>query len=255
MNLHRFICRLILLTIMLFISCSTPEKQNSNSCDTKAADVQLPFAGCWVSEDYVNNIHQFKSPKKAQDNAQFIIIPDKTLQRTRMVYNFHDGGPDLEVIKTLKGFELWQIVEDSLVSINNSIEIISETKIRIGQTPFVKVDAVKEDNTELIVEELLVKGVYLTIDGKKAEFKKDGSLSGLDEFHHYRVVTDYYDKGLQVDQISLGKSENDGEWFGFRFNNDTFKIYQLNCIAFDSTPDDCNEVEFGELRYKLIKLK
>lgn len=243
----------ILFAIAFFVCCSSPEKQNNNSELSETVDDHIPFAGSWVNEEYLNSIRQFKSPKQAQGEALFTVMPDKMQQHTMMITGFHEGGPYLEVVKGLHGFELWYT--EGTRALYGIIEIISETKIKIDKTIFVKVNAAKDEDRELIVEELLFKGTYQTGDGKKVELKKNGTLLGFSEFYYYRVMDDYYDVGSQVDQLLLGKSKTDAEPFGFKFNNDTLKIYQLNCLAFDSTSNTCGIVEFGALKFVLVKEK
>jgi hypothetical protein len=241
-----------LITAFL-ISCSPGEKQNSNSEIIQTAAVELPLAGCWISEGYFKSIRQFKSPNKAQNGAQFIVLPARTLEPTTMIYNFHEGSPNLKVIKEKNNFELCQIDDNNLDTVHTPIEIISETKIKIGNSTFIKIDAARKGNHELVLEELLFKGTYLTKDGNEIEFKKNGRITGLNEFQYYEITEDYYDAGFQVDQVGLGKTEETLIPFGFKFNKDTLNIYQLHCL--ENAAGRCTEVEFGALTYKLVKLK
>jgi hypothetical protein len=184
-----------------------------------------------------------------------------------MIYNFHEGGEFLTVLKNETSYELWQVYNDSITKRENVIEIISPREIKIGDKNFVKIHpiigkdifSVSRENQPLILEEILFKGNYITADGKNVEFKNDGNLISLDNYHYYVPVDDYYDEGMQVDQIGLTHSDNDSikwkdlEWFGFKFNEDTLALYKLNCVAFDSTSQNCGIVEYGDLIYKLFR--
>ena len=73
----------------------------------------------------------------------------------------------------------------------------------------------------------------------------------MDNFKYYRPEIDYYDAGMDIDQVGLGNSQNELEWFGFKFKKDTLELYKLNCLTFDSAENRCVEVDYGQLSYKL----
>ena len=53
----------------------------------------IPFNGLWVNEHYVNEIRQGKPLRESQDTGtRCIVIPTRTLQVTRCIYGFHEGG-------------------------------------------------------------------------------------------------------------------------------------------------------------------
>ena len=239
----------------LLFSCSSNDRQQdgetSISADFKKLDTTVSFSGCWLSEDYYNSIREFNSPKKAQDGSQFMVVPDRTLQQTIMIYNFHEGGPFLKILKHGDNYEIWEVQDDSLTQQLYTIEVISETEIKLGDKIFVKINPLKNQDTQQILEEILFKGQYTNSDGKTIEFKSNGQLIGLDNFKFYDPIIDYFDAGMQVDQVGLGSSQKDLGWYGFKFNKDTLELYTLNCLTFDSTDNRCVEVDYGQLTYKL----
>jgi hypothetical protein len=254
----------IIITILLF-SCSSTNNQENNitataPVDFKKLDTLIPFSGYWLSEEYFNNIKKYKSPKKAQDNSEFIFIPNRTLKPAMLVMDFHEGDPELTILKNGTKYQMWALHDDGIsessneLSIFNSndIQIISPTKIKIGDKSFVKINGITtNENRFKILEEILFQGQYTNASGNSIEFKNNGEVIGLDSFHYYQPNEDYYDEGMQVDQVSLGKAEKDLDWFGFKFKNDTLELYKLKCNAFDSTSHNCGEVELGQLIYKL----
>lgn len=244
-----------ILTTGLLLSCSSSDKQENDktvtSVDIKTFDTTIYFAGTWLSEDYFNSINKFKSPKLAQDGSSFISIPDRTLKKTMMIANFHEGGPSLTILKNQDKYQIWEMQDDSIVGLTGDIEVISDTKIKINDKNFIKINPFTSDDYFKILEEILFKGVYTDSNGKNIEFKNNGEIVGLDKFHYYRPLDDYFDSGSQVDQISLSTIEKEYNWFGFKFNNDTLEIYKLNCLQMDSVNNDCVIVENGELKYKL----
>lgn len=250
-----------ILTFVLLYSCSTnsgQEKINTAiSVDFKKLDTTISFNGNWLSEDYFNNIIKYKSPKKAQDSSKFIIIPDSTLKPTFMIYNFHEGGAALTILKHSEKYEIWEVQGDSITQQSGDIQILSPTKMKIGTENFVKINSISDQGNFMILEEILFKGIYSNSEGnKKIEFKNNGELSGLADYHFYSPDIDYFDAGMQVDQIRLSKIKNDYEncdTFGFKFNKDTLELYKLNILNYDSINKMPVEVEYGQLFYKLNK--
>lgn len=245
------------MTIAVLISCTSTERKTEQKSATnfKSKDTLISFTGHWLSKDYLESINNFKSPKKAQDNSEYIYIPERTLKQTIMISNFHEGGTALTVLSNAEQFELWEVLEDSLAQLIDKIKIIDNNNIKIGTRFFVKINPIKSNNGSLILGEILFKGIYTNSTGTRIEFKNDGHVSGLDNFKVYDPTIDYFDAGMQVDQIGLGDNKKDLEYFGFKFNNDTLELYKLNCLTFDSTDNMCIEVDFGELIHKLWKKK
>lgn len=257
-NYHMAMRSIIFLTIVgLLSSCTPNDKKQNRSINLKdqfkSFDTIVSFSGCWLSEDYYNSIMQFKSPKRAQDGSQFVFIPNRTLQQTVMIYDFHEGGEFMKLLKHGNSYEFWGFQEDSLTQELYSVEIISTTKIKLGEKTFVKINPVNGKYNYRILEEILFEGKYVGFDGKSIEFKPNGQVIGLDDFTYYEPIIDYFDAGMQVDQVGLGNSENDLDLFGFKFNNDTLEIYTLNCLSFEGTDNKCVEVDYGELKYKLLR--
>jgi hypothetical protein len=192
------------------------------------------LVGCWITEDYFNSINEFKSPQKAQDGSLFFVIYDTTRNETMMIYNFHEGAP--------------QSLKD--------IQVISPTTIKLADKIFVRINALPKENNYRILEEILFKGRYTTTEGEKVEFKNNGQVEGLGNFHFYSALIDYYDEGRQVDQVLFWKESKDkSEYYGFEFKADTLELYKLHCLEFDGTSNACGVVEFGQLIYKLYKTK
>lgn len=253
---------IILLTWQLLASCSTAGKQERVATTSKGfrtLDTTIHFAGYWLSEAYFNSINKDKSPKKAQEGSEdcFIVIPDRTLKKTMMIWNFHEGSGDFTVLKNDDKYQLCEVVEDG-INPQKDIEVIAENKIKIGNKFFVKITPyAKADNASnpLILEAILFSGKYQSNSGTIVEFKNNGQVTGLGNYQYYEPLIDYMDAGLQVDQVRLGESEKKNNLFGFKFKLDTLLIYQLNCIEYDSTNQQCGLVDYGQLKYKLVRAK
>ncbi len=244
---------LIIVAGLIFSCGSNKKKQDAaiiSTEDYKKLDTVLYFSGYWLSEDYFNSIQEFHSPRRAQDGSQFIVIPNNTLQQTIMIYNFHEGGSFLKLLKNEENYEVWEVQDDSLTQMLYLVEFVSPEKIKLGDKTFVKISHQTDQDNHQILEEILFKGEYVNSEGKSIEFKPNGRLVGLENFTYYQPAIDYFDAGMQVDQIGLGNSQKDLEWYGFKFNSDTLEIYRLNCLTFDSTMNSCVEVNFGQLKYK-----
>lgn len=247
-----------LLAIWMFSSCSSSDSQehSNSSIDFKTFETPIPYNGDWICEDYFNSIQEYKSPKKAQDNSVFIRIPDKTLKPTMMIYNFHEGGSPLTILKKENIFQIWETQDDTLSQFLNVIESVSENKIKIGEHNFIKINSAKTNGDIKILEEMLFRNEYINNATKDIiEFRNTGELIGLGSYTFYKPNYDYYDQGLQVDQVGLGKTEDDIEWFGFKFQDGALELYKLKCVEFDSTSKNCGVVVLGELTYKLWQKK
>lgn len=241
-------------------SCSSNDSKESNNIvtvkDIKSFDTTISFSGYWLSETYFNSIKRNNSPRQAQDGSLFIFIPAKTLKTTMMIANFHEGGPLLTILKNIDKYQAWEIQDDSIIQAVFDIQVLSQDKIKIGDNSFVKISPIEKDGHRFILEDILFQGQYISTDNKTIEFTKNGQVKGLGNYEFYSPIIDYIDAGMQVDQIGLGTSENDLEYFGFKFKQDTLELYKLKCLTVDSTDNNrCVEVDFGQLLYKLCRKK
>ncbi|RDB06674.1 hypothetical protein [Runella aurantiaca] len=259
------ILSLLLVLGVLVTSCSKPEQQQGESAasttpDFKTTTVALPFSGYWLSESYFNDIKTHQSPQKSQEGSEevFVVIPDSTLQPTMMVWNFHEGSEEITVLKKDGAYQLYEVVIDSLTRALKDIKIISPTKIEIGNKAFVKISPhakPNEKNNPFILEEILFKGKYSLADGKEVEFKNNGEVTGLENYRYYQPAIDYIGPGLQIDQVSLSSTEDRKEWMAFKFRGDTLRIYQIKCIEFDKSNNECGLADFGALKHTLVRKK
>ena len=247
------------MTIGFLFSCSSVDRRKnglkSSTEDFKKLDTIVSISGCWLSEDYFNSINEFKSPLKSQDGSLYIIIPDRTLKKTTMIFNFHEGGTSLEILKNNDHYEIWEIQEDSLTQRVYKVKIISPTKISLDDKYFVKISSSTDTDNHRILEEVLFKGIYRDVNNNRVEFEDNGEIIGLNNFNFYVPVIDYYDEGMQVDQIRLGSTKNDLDYYGFKFIGDTLELYKLHCLEFDSTSNNCGVVEYGQIIHKIWRQK
>lgn len=239
-------------------SPSQPAKQEAGkdslrqtSSGYKTLDTEVPFAGVWVNEDYIEKIKRSQSPVRSQHVMQScIVIPGRTLQTTRMIAGFHEGGPDVAVGKDGDQYYLFSSTSA------DSIQVISPERIKIKDHYFNKL--VHGDSTRGnwgILEEILFKGQYQLENGKTVTFKEDGTVTGLDDFTTYIAVIDYTgtETPSDVSLIQLGKPDEQSEEYGYRFAKDTLYIHKTQLKLDNDHKYD--HVVFAEQVYKLIKLK
>ncbi len=247
----------VLTTFILLISCRPDSKSSVNKAsaalDVKSLQAPVPYSGNWLSEDYLNKINQHQSPRKAQEGSEdcYIHIPGITLVPTFMAYNFHETGPDLVTIKDNEQYQLWEKQADSLIKKVYTIEVLSLDKIKLGDKVFVKIHSDSQNKEPRILEEILFKGKYTTKEGSPVEFKNNGEISGLENYKYYSPVLDYFDAGLQIDQVGLGMTKEKLDYFGFKFSNDGLTLYKIKCVTYDDAEKRCVEVDFGEKVYIL----
>src|SRR5688572_26877102 len=97
---------LFFLSAFAFLSCnssSKPTEETTGTNDTietaetevafKSLSSPVPYAGSWISQDYLQIIQKDQSPRKAQETSEevFITLPANTLKPATMVYNFHEA--------------------------------------------------------------------------------------------------------------------------------------------------------------------
>ncbi|WP_428657923.1 hypothetical protein [Runella sp.] len=254
----------VLILSVLIAACSKPDQKETTTAaasgDFKKLDTALSFAGYWLSESYYNGIITGRSPQKIQEGSEdcFVVIPEKTLKPAMMVWNFHEGSNEMTVLKNGSAYQLYEKMGDSLTRYLKDIKVISPDKIQIGAKNFVKITPYakpNEQNNPLILEEILFKGTYRSTDGKEVEFKNNGEVTGLENYRYYQPALDYIGPGLQVDQVSLSATEGKKEWLAFKFRQDSLLIYQIKCVEFDKTNNECGLADFGALKYTLVRKK
>lgn len=248
-----------ILAAATLLSCGSDTKPAQQSAapaiDLKTNSVPVPFAGNWISEEYLNKIRENQSPRKAQEGSEecFIQLPDNTLRPATMVINFHEGLSDLVTVSNNGTFQLWDKQGDTLSSPLYTIQPLSADSIKIGDKLFIKINPTATNNDPRILEEILFKGTYSTKKGERIEFKPNGEVSGLGKYKFYEPVIDYFDAGLQVDQVGLGETVDKLEYFGFKFKKDKLELYKLKCNAYDDIDNRCVDVSFGEKLHELQK--
>lgn len=254
----------LLLLSALFVACSKSGQQESATAsvavDFTKLDTALSFAGYWLSESYFNDINTHRSPQKSQEGSEdcFVVIPERTLQPTMMVWNFHEGSEEITVVKKGPQYQLYEFRAAGPGSYQKDITVISADKLKIGDKTFVKITPYAKPNEKsspLILEEILFKGKYRSADGKEVEFRNDGRIIGLDNYHYYQPTMDYIGPGMQIDQISLSAAEEQKQWMAFKFRQDTLLIYDIRCIEFDKANNECSLADFGTLKHTLIRKK
>ena len=255
----------MLSILLLSSSCNSNTETNNQVVLGQEAfrklDTLVTISGSWVSESYYQVLKNSKSPRAAQNApaTSYIVIPEKTLEKTFMVYNFHEGSEIMKVVKRNSGYELWGYSDenDLLTKQISTIEIVSKNKIKIDNIVFEKISAVDTYANDYIIEEILFRGLYKNSQGSNVEFTGDGKITGMDNFHFYKPMIDYFDQGMNIDQVYLGNkpeiSFELSDRYGFRFSGDTLDLYKLNCAEFDSTSNNCGVVEFGERIDRLVK--
>ena len=249
----------LLLVISIIGSCgrdAKPVGEKVKEADFKSLVTPVPFAGDWISERYYNDLMEHHSPRKAQEGSEdcFIHIPGQTLTPTFMVYNFHEGGAELVPVYQMGTYQLWEKQGDTLYRSAYSLESLAENKLKIGDKTFVKITAPVSGERNLILEGLLFAGLYTAENGAKVEFKSNGEVSGLGAYKYFDPLIDYFDAGLQVDQVGLGETREQMEYFAFKFQKDKLELYTLKCKTYDEAEQRCVEVDFGKRVHVLKKV-
>ncbi|RFM34101.1 hypothetical protein [Chitinophaga silvisoli] len=237
---------------------SAPPVAEPDSVGTfEALDTALSFAGIWVNEGYVNDLHITQSPRLCRaDSISCIEIPARTLMVTRYISGFHDGAQDMVVVKN--GNQYLFTAPDLSKKNVDTIQVLSPTRIRIRNTYLYKLgkgDVKKSDWG--ILEELLFSGTYHFENGKKVIFGENDTIIGLDLFTRYTPVIDGLAEEVEndVDFIDFETSTNTRETYGYKFFMDTLTIYKTKCLQRNARTKACTFETYGEKVFTLIKEK
>lgn len=237
---------------------SAPPVSAPDSVGTfEALDTALSFAGIWVNEGYVNDLHITQSPRLCRaDSISCIEIPARTLMVTRYISGFHEGGADLVIVKN--GDQYLFTRPDLTKKDVDTIEVLSPTRIKIRNTYLYKLGKGDVSRSDWgILEELLFSGTYHSEDGKKVVFGDKDTIIGMDLFTRYTPIIDDQVEVVEndVDFIEFETVENKKETYGYRFFMDTLTIYRTKCLQQNARTKACTFETYGEKMYTLIKEK
>ena len=250
---------LYILATVTLLSCGSDtkpaEQSTAPAINFKTSSVPVPFAGNWISETYLRDIKEHQSPRKAQENIEecYIQLPDNTLRPSTMVINFHEGISELVTVNNNGVFKMREKQGDTLSTLKYTIKPLSRDTIKIDDKLFIKINSSPAGNEPRILEEILFKGTYITKKGEHIEFKSNGEVSGFGKYKYYKPLIDYFDAGLQIDQVGLGETADKMEYFGFKFKRNKLELYKLKCDLYDEVDNRCVEVSYGIKAYDLQK--
>ncbi len=217
------------------------------------ADTTIPYQGLWVSEHYLNEIREGKALHESADTeTKCIVIPHRTLQVTRFIFGFHDGGASLVFVK--KGATFYPcFLYDGLYV--DSLNPVAEGKLKIGHDFYIRVGEKDSASSDWgILEKLLFAGQYMRSGGSgMAVFAKNGKIQGLDSLGYYDPVVDYADLVTKVDHIRLGRDKHHYNDYGLRLLGDTMMIYTIDCLNY--VDGECVLDTLGRQIYTLVKVK
>ena len=269
---------LFLVSTQLFIACTSKNGNTDEGTDsaTNAAppalpvvdstgsynklDTALSFAGVWVNEDFVNDLHITQSPAHSpvKEGISCIVIPARTLISTSPISGFYEGSAERVVVKD--GDQYLLCNPDLKNGDTIHIDVLSPTRIKIQHTYLYKLmRGDKEMKDYGILEELLFSGNYKTADGKDVVLGEDGTVSGLDIFTKYEPnITPnnlYREAETDVDYITFTTSKGTTEEYGYKFKMDTLSIYKIKCLKRDVKSNSCYLETYGDKVFELIKGK
>src|SRR5690606_22944567 len=156
-------------------------------------------------------------------------IPDSTLKTAMFIYDFHEGGKYLTIIKNIDNYEFWTTNGENSepLEFEMKIKMISEHKIKIGNEVFIKLNSNNIDNEIYVLEEILFKGKYTDSLGRNIEFTKDGKLKGFGNLKYYKPNLDL--SFLGFDEVGMGKTKDKMDFYHFKFDEDTLLFFSVKC--------------------------
>jgi hypothetical protein len=257
--MKRIFCLLTLLFPFVFTSCTTKTQEERTGSKTETTDssndisedrdsnekLYKDFNGVWVNEKYLKHLLKHKSPKRSQEIGTATVLAFENGD-VKINYGFHEGSNGA-LQKRDGDFYL----KNESGSVDGLVWGKTGNELRYNKEVFRKQNIA---DSYKILEALLFKGKY-KLDGKEIEFMENGEIKGWNEFDSYEPLADYYDEGLQVDQLKLIKIGQEPQQFGFKFTANKLNIYNLKCLEMDNENKVCAVVENGDLKYKLKKVE
>jgi len=232
---------------------TAPAEQETTApaaADTVVREGIFPLAGPWISRRYLDDLRRTHSPRKAQMGSEevFLELPSTWSGTATLHYNFHEIIPDLRVEANGDDFKL--------VTPGGPAYDLVRTKdgIKCQGRPFVSYPVRIVDGWPFLLEQELFEGMYQLSDGQRVTFDDEGHVRGLGAFKYYQPRLDYFDEGLQVDQVALGPSPDHITWYGFDIRQDKLTLYVLRCKEQDQTDGRCVETAFGAPVFTLTKM-
>jgi len=182
-----------------------------------------------------------------------INIPDSTLTSTSMIGSFHEGGPEIVIVKVGNRYQFY---DPALTRPQDIIEVLSPRRLRIGDQYFQKIDHPDMNKYEWgILNEILFAGEYKSAEGKDVLFGFDGHIKGLDTVTYYQPHADYTEEqDIGLDRISMGRSQENMRVYGYKFNKDSLLIYQIDSPQYDSATHESGLEKVGELKWQLRRI-
>lgn len=202
------------------------------------------IAGTWINRKYVDKLLLTKSTRASQSEVHMtmVFIPSKEGEEVTIIWGFHEGTSGILVEK--EGTYFVQI--DTLL---NELQF-DEDILKFKDNEFLLIAESKDARDWDVAEQLLFSGIYQLGD-VKIELKADGRVLGMDSISYYTVFMDYWDAGMEVDLIELGRSPAQVRPYGFKFSGSELTIYELNCLAYYE--DYCVEIENGDVAFSMVK--
>ncbi|RKR81662.1 hypothetical protein BDD43_1812 [Mucilaginibacter gracilis] len=282
------------MAMLLLFSCKSRTASTVTQSDSAASKATLVketedlrkrfmpmIEGVWVKKVYINSIVKTRSPYQSQaklNDVASIIVKLNNLKKDSIMagysLNNHEGGdftvffklglkptslktnlPDYE--NQINFYELGYSTKGADTSLilyhcnkrNKIIDSVIYTRV-VRSTS--STDA--GYGIDYITNKKLFTGKYELIDinGHKStvNFTDDGKISGFLSFAKYDVNTDFVaGPGNNIDDIIFDLYTNVSADFAYRFDADTLKLFKIDYNA------DSTLLNFGDLRYKLIKQK
>lgn len=236
-------------------------KPNSSASSKSSQDeMEIPFSGMWLSENYHEALIKLQSASAAQskcDHPCGFIIPKNTKDELMLVYNFHEG-----VNRKIYWSEGKFLIDENAKKNFTEIKPISATRIQYQHKFYFKLSselsALCNRDFNALASEYLFKGRYknLSNQGKKNNdvvLTGDGKIKGLLDFKNYFSYIDYYSgEFFQGDTISFSSNAKDKREFGYRFFGKKLKIYNLRCFDENNKEVRCASEQVRDSVYDTV---
>ncbi len=254
---------IVLLLCASVLSCN--QKQKNDAADTETATVSKKelarkLCGDWLSECYLSGVEKNKSILSSDYDGQLLQLrmeENSLLSDSAAMTGGteHEGG-FYRRIKYDEGGNKYVSVDDKTeflyepsewdapfeISVNkdNLLELYyPKTKNKILYRRIESSCAVDDSEDfyisnpmQVILREILFSGSY-ECDNKLVKFESNGSVSNFEDYHYYRVVSDFCEMPL-CDIVIFFKTKDDmympvdGELYKYQLTSDGIQLQKIN---------------------------
>ncbi|MCB0520810.1 MAG: hypothetical protein H6577_21490 [Lewinellaceae bacterium] len=221
-NLVKLAGLTFLVTLFLFSCNNEQHPKTAESPAEKKGGMGL--VGYWANANWWQALKETKSPMKAAAFAEISfahIYQDSSQLVADVVYNWHEG------------MQYWLQPNDSKFDLINPYDKVKTHEIvlqpdgsaRLDTFTFIQIDMGKNEDPSKAAAARVLGGTYV-VNGTSAQvvFNEEGTITGLDDYKTYNILTDYVTDEIGSDQLMLDRGNDQPDFYAFKIEGNQLTI-------------------------------